>query len=234
MKLALYIYSNFTTRQQRVLLLVNKLSSSLVDCCKAKQDNGEEKKWLRVREWNTRLTVELGQGALSGNHLSDQGGSKAKLRHSPDEQLVVLGETDSANAKELSWGEERDAWVLEGTGRAHLLLFHVLNKLPLSWSEGGKDVEGNEGKHERLRIEERQTSLEVELGQGTLPGQELSQEGGGEAKHSHPSNEELVRLGEAKTNRPDDVVLGLEELPWDPDFETLCSNTSAALNLGAH
>merc|ERR1711990_1081741 len=111
--------------------------------------------------------------------------------------------------------------VLEGARWPRGGLLDVGEELALARREGREEVEGGEAKDERLGVEERESGLDVKLSQGALAGEDLSDEGGRESEHGHPADEELVRLGEAESHGPDDVLLRLEELSGNPDDEAL-------------
>jgi hypothetical protein len=74
------------------LLVVLEGSSAGVDGSEQQQANQGQEASLRLPQRDSSLQVELGQGALSGDGLSQEGGSKAELGQAADKQLILLGE----------------------------------------------------------------------------------------------------------------------------------------------
>ena len=60
------------------------------------EENEEEKERLGLINRNASLNVQLGKNARSGDGLSKEGGGESEHGHAADEELVLLGETESA------------------------------------------------------------------------------------------------------------------------------------------
>ncbi|KAK4788808.1 hypothetical protein SAY86_020127 [Trapa natans] len=82
--------------------------------------------------------------------------------------------------------------------RPLVVIFLIRNKLPSSGVYSSNEEEEDVEEHKRFDLVDGDAGLDVELGQGSLPGDDLSDQREGKSELCQPSHKELIRLGEPK------------------------------------